>query len=125
MVDICCSLLFDALQVIIGGPDAEMSWTSAQNFRHDDWASRQKCRISGSPPASCSSKDQESGSSEPRHTMKPVDPWHPLHGLFSELVGQSLADRGMEAGDLAHAYLVDLLLRFSHSDEVFSVKREG
>jgi hypothetical protein len=57
--------------------------------------------------------------------MKPVDPGHPLHGLFAELVGDALSERRLPTDDPAHAYLVDLLIRFSHSDELFAVKRAG
>lgn len=57
--------------------------------------------------------------------MKPVDPGHPLHGLFADLVGEALTDRRLPTDDLAHAYLVDLLIRFSHSDELFAIRRGG
>jgi hypothetical protein len=57
--------------------------------------------------------------------MKPVDPGHPLYGLFTELVGESLAERHLPADPGVDAYLVDLLVRFLHSDQVFAVQREG
>jgi hypothetical protein len=57
--------------------------------------------------------------------VKPVDPGHPLYGLFSDLVGESLAERRLPAESHVDAYLVDLLVRFLHSDAIFAVRREG
>ncbi len=57
--------------------------------------------------------------------MKPVNPEHPLYGLFAELVAGSLAERRLPTDPKVDAYLTQLLVRFIHSDEVFAVRRQG
>lgn len=57
--------------------------------------------------------------------MKPVDPGHPLYGLFGELVSDALVGRRLPTEPKVGSYLTDLLVRFIHSDEVFAVRRGG
>ena len=56
--------------------------------------------------------------------MKPVSRDHKLYRLFTEMVGDSLSNRGAACPEV-ESYLTDLLVRFIHTDCVYAIKREG
>jgi hypothetical protein len=57
--------------------------------------------------------------------MKPVNPKHPIYSHFAALVAEALSARRLPAESQVDSYLTDLLVRFIHSDEVYSVRRGG
>lgn len=57
--------------------------------------------------------------------MKQVSPNHPLRVLFSEVVDDSLKDTRTAVAPEVGTYLVDLLVRFIHTESLFAIQREG
>ena len=58
-------------------------------------------------------------------TLKPVSPNHPLRSLFTDVIGVSLEETKAPVSPEVGVYLVDLLVRFIHTESLFAIQREG
>lgn len=57
--------------------------------------------------------------------MKPISRNHPLVTLFSDALESGLERTHTSATPPAHDYLLDLFVRFVHTESIFAIKRDG